>query len=166
MKKLGLRDKTHKKFLEFFEKMADIHGNNEFEIAFSEIQRGTGAASTTLKRALDTLKEDGVIEVSPGRNSRYAKFKYLLAPAKPVLNQAQPPADVPAAQAGASVTMAEPTPKGEELKDSESIETLSLDVKELTFLLENLRRRMRTQEIAIALLQDRLAELEDKLHKR
>lgn len=146
--------------------MVDIYGSNEFEIAFSEIQRGTGSANTTLKRALDTLKEEGMIEVSPGRNSRYAKFTYLLAPAKPALNQSQPPADLPAAKAGAPVTMAEPTPQGEGLQESESIQTLSLDVKELTYLVENLRRRMRTQEMTIALFQDRLAELEDKLHKR
>ncbi len=75
---MKLKDKTYKKFVEFFEKTAKKHDENEFEIAYSEIQRETGVASITLKKAIQILEDDGIIRVSQGRNTRYGKFKYLL----------------------------------------------------------------------------------------
>ncbi|GAB6174816.1 hypothetical protein JCM15765_42940 [Paradesulfitobacterium aromaticivorans] len=168
MKKLGLRDKTQKKFLEFFSKMVKIHGSNEFELAYSDIQRETGSANVTLKRALKALTEDGIIKISSGRNSRYGKFNYLLVekpePETPAPESVMPePVIAEPETAPAYVTQVKEQQGSEQLKQ---IETLTLDVKELTYFVENLRRRVRTQEMTIALLQDRLAELEDKLHKR
>ena len=61
---MKLKEKTYKKFVDFFEKMAKQHGNNEFEIAYSEIQRDTGVASITLKKGIQVLEQDGVITVS------------------------------------------------------------------------------------------------------
>ncbi len=76
---MKLKEKTYKKFVEFFEKMSKKNGNNnEFEIAYSEIQRDIGVASITLKKGLQILEDEGIILVSPGRNTRYGRFKYLL----------------------------------------------------------------------------------------
>ncbi|MDI6880840.1 MAG: hypothetical protein QMD16_16000, partial [Desulfitobacteriaceae bacterium] len=43
---------------------------------------------------------------------------------------------------------------------------LKLDVQELVHLTNHLMRRVRHQEMTMALLQDRIAELEDKLYKK
>ncbi len=145
---MRLKEKTQRKFVDFFEKMSNLNQGNEFELAFSDIQRETGAASVTLKRAIQSLEIDGVIKVQPGRNSRYARFQYL-----------------------SSVTSAktpEPIDQGNSDQTPEADDRSKLlvsEVGELTHLLENLRRRVRTQEMSIALLQDRLAEIEDKLFK-
>jgi len=149
-----LKQKTHKKFLEFLEKMTKIHDGKEFEIAYSDIQRETGTASVTMKRALQFLQEEGIIEVKPGRNSRYAKITYLKANS-----------------AAGDESNGDANPKSRKLHMSqdemgkvERTYTLS-DIEELFIYIDNLRRRVRTQEIAIALLQDRLAEVEDRLYK-
>lgn len=171
MKKLGLRDKTHKKFLEFFAKMVQIHDSNEFELAYSEIQRETGSANVTLKRALKALEEDGIITITSGRNSRYGRFNYLLArksesetqTAEPVKSESVLPKPIMAESETSTSSILQGKHQGSD--ELNPIEELTLDVKELTYLVENLRRRLRTQEMTIALLQDRLAELEDKLHK-
>jgi DNA-binding MarR family transcriptional regulator len=128
---LKLKEKTHKKFVEFFNEKSQSNQEKEFEMAFSEIQRSTGTASVTLKRALAKLVEDGFIAMVPGRNSRYAKFTVLSTVAK------------------------EPSVSGQ--ASLEQLQWSSVDQE-----IDLLKRRVRGQEISIALLQDRLAELEEK----
>jgi len=155
---LRLKEKTHRKFVEFFEKISSMYQGKDFELAYSDIQRETGAASVTLKRAIQALAEDGVIEVHPGRNSRYARFRYLLA----TLNT----------EGKSSEVVSNETRNLEESNNEEktppggSPQFVNEDVSELTQLVDHLRRRVRNQEMAIALLQDRLAEIEDKIRKR
>lgn len=155
---MRLKEKTHRKFVEFFEKISSMYHGKDFEIAYSDIQRETGAASVTLKRAIQALAEDGVIEVHPGRNSRYARFRYLL----PVQESEEKSSEV----------VLNETRNLEDLSDEEKpqpggiLEAINADVTELTQLVDHLRRRVRNQEMAIALLQDRLAEIEDKMRKR
>ncbi len=135
-----------------------MYQGKEFELAFSDIQRETGTASVTLKRAIQALAEDGVIEVHPGRNSRYARFNYLLA----------------SHDLEENVSQAQPNEQRslEELSDEQKArsgavhESMAEDVSELMQYVDHLRRRLRNQEMAIALLQDRLAEIEDKMRKR
>jgi len=134
-----------------------MYQGKEFELAYSDIQRETGTASVTLKRAIQALAEDGVIEVHPGRNSRYARFRYLLA--TPDLGEKS------------SQAQSNETRNSESLIDEQKVSgtgqsSMSEDVNELTHLVDHLRRRIRNQEMAIALLQDRLAEIEDKIRKR
>lgn len=155
---MRLKEKTHRKFVEFFNKISSMYHGKEFELAYSDIQRETGAASVTLKRAIQALAEDGVIEVQPGRNSRYARFRYLLAvqeseqnASEGVLNETGNP---------------EKLSEGEKSQPGEILEAINVDVTELTQIVDHLRRRVRNQEMAIALLQDRLAEIEDKVRKR
>ena len=136
--------------------MAENNAGNEFELAYSEIQRETGAASVTLKRAIQALADDGLIEVKPGRNSRYARFRYLDSTQANTQSQSVEDSNVDIEE-----------PSGEEnLPVSGAIESLLADVQVVNHLVENLRRRVRNQEMTIALLQDRLAELEDIIHKR
>jgi len=154
---LRLKEKTHRKFVEFFDKISNMYQGKEFELAYSDIQRETGTASVTLKRAIQALAEDGVIEVHPGRNSRYARFRYLLA--TPDLGEKS------------SQAQSNETRNSESLIDEQKVSgtgqsSMSEDVNELTHLVDHLRRRIRNQEMAIALLQDRLAEIEDKIRKR
>ena len=155
---MKLKEKTQRKFVEFFEKISCMYQGKDFELAYSDIQRETGAASVTLKRAIQALAEDGVIEVHPGRNSRYARFRYLL----PVQESDEKSSEV----------VLNETRNLEDLRDEEKtqpggiLEAINADVTELTQLVDHLRRRVRNQEMAIALLQDRLAEIEDKLRKR
>jgi len=154
---LRLKEKTHRKFVEFFERISSMHHGKEFELAYSDIQRETGAASVTLKRAIQSLAEDGVIEVQLGRNSRYARFRYLLPvqeneeKSSELLNQTRNLVD--------SSNEDKSQPGG-------ILEAINVDVTELTQLVDHLRRRVRNQEMAIALLQDRIAEIEDKMRKR
>ncbi len=154
---MRLKEKTHRKFVEFFDKISNMYQGKEFELAYSDIQRETGTASVTLKRAIQALAEDGVIEVHPGRNSRYARFRYLLA--TPDLGEKS------------SQAQSNETRNSESLIDEQKVSgtgqsSMSEDVNELTHLVDHLRRRIRNQEMAIALLQDRLAEIEDKIRKR
>ena len=155
---MRLKEKTHRKFVQFFEKISSMYRGEDFELAYSDIQRGTGAASVTLKRAIQALAEDGVIEVHPGRNSRYARFRYLLpvqeseeSSSEVVLNETRNLADLR---------------NEEKPQPTRILEAINVDVTELTQLVDHLRRRVRNQEMAIALLQDRLAEVEDKMRKR
>jgi DNA-binding MarR family transcriptional regulator len=145
---MRLKEKTHRKFIDFFEKMSTLYQGNEFELAFSDIQRETGAASVTLKRAIKSLEADGVLRVQPGRNSRYARFQYLsdLKSARDSTGTEQGNFDI-----------------GRESEVKTKL--LVTELNELTNLIENLRRRVRTQEMSIALLQDRLAEIEEKLYR-
>jgi len=155
---LRLKEKTHRKFVEFFEKISSMYQGKDFELAYSDIQRETGAASVTLKRAIQALAEDGVIEVHPGRNSRYARFRYLLASQN--------------TEGKSSEVVSNETRNLEELSNEEKAqpggisESVNEDISELTQVVDHLRRRVRNQEMAIALLQDRLAEIEDKMRKR
>lgn len=154
---MRLKEKTHRKFVEFFEKISTMYQGKEFELAYSDIQRETGAASVTLKRAIQALAEDGVIEVQPGRNSRYARFRYLLAvPAKensPEISHTESPdIEIPGPEDSSHL--------------GQTLESMTEEVSELTQMVEHLKRRVRNQEMAIALLQDRLAEIEDKMRKR
>jgi hypothetical protein len=146
---MRLKEKTHRKFIDFFEKMSSLYQGNEFELAFSDIQRETGAASVTLKRAIKSLEADGVIRVQPGRNSRYARFQYL--------------SKVKSTRSFDDNTEQD---KFDKIRESEvNSKLLASEVNELITLIENLRRRVRTQEMSIALLQDRLAEIEEKLYR-
>jgi len=154
---LRLKEKTHRKFVQFFEKISSRYRGEDFELAYSDIQRETGAASVTLKRAIQALAEDGVIEVQPGRNSRYARFKYLL----PVQEGQQQ-----ASEAAQKETHNQTSREEEKLQPEKALEAMNVDVTELTQLVDQLRRRVRNQEMAIALLQDRLAEVEDKMRKQ
>ncbi|MDD2235478.1 MAG: IclR family transcriptional regulator [Desulfitobacteriaceae bacterium] len=145
---MRLKEKTHRKFIDFFEKMSALYQGNEFELAFSDIQRETGAASVTLKRAIKYLEADGVLKIQPGRNSRYARFQYLsdLKPTRDSISMEYDKLNI-----------------GRESKVN--MKLLVSELNELTTLTENLRRRVRTQEMSIALLQDRLAEIEEKLYR-
>jgi len=155
---LRLKEKTHRKFVEFFNKISSMYHGEQFELAYSDIQRETGAASVTLKRAIQALAEDGVIEVLPGRNSRYARFRYLL----PVQESKQKTSDGVLNETGNPEEWSE----GEKAQPGGILEAINVDVTELTQIVDHLRRRVRNQEMAIALLQDRLAEIEDKVRKR
>ncbi|WP_407308739.1 IclR family transcriptional regulator [Desulfosporosinus sp. SB140] len=151
---MRLKEKTHRKFVEFFEKISTMYQGQDFELAYSDIQRETGAASVTLKRAIQALAEDGVLEVNPGRNSRYARFRYLLA--------SQTPEDTVELLSEQRQANEDPD-QDEKRADYDGIKD---NVLELLQLVDHLRRRVRNQEMSIALLQDRLAEIEDKLRKR
>lgn len=152
---MRLKEKTHRKFVEFFEKISNMYQGKDFELAYSDIQRETGAASVTLKRAIKALEDDGVIEVQPGRNSRYARFRYLLAPLETDKNSSE------------DLQNKSERSNNEEFDQSGgNVTTLNEEINELTQLVDHLRRRVRNQEMAIALLQDRLAEIEDKMRKR
>ena len=155
---LRLKEKTHRKFVEFFEKISSMYQGKDFELAYSDIQRETGAASVTLKRAIQALAEDGVIEVHPGRNSRYARFHYLLAPQH---IQENPPDAL-----STETQDLDPLSHEETVRFGGVLDSMTEDVRELTQLVDHLKRRVRNQEMAIALLQDRLSEIEDKLRKR
>ena len=153
---MRLKEKTHRKFVEFFDKISSMYQGKEFELAYSDIQRETGTASVTLKRAIQALAEDGVIEVQPGRNSRYARFRYLLVSSGTEDGAPQIQPNEPLNTEAEENMIRSGTPQ----------ETMFEDVSELTQLVDHLRRRLRNQEMAIALLQDRLAEIEDKIRKR
>lgn len=167
---LGLREKTQRKFEEFFEKMGRMYEGKEFEIAYSDIQQSTGTASGTLKRALDSMVTSGVLEIQPGRNSRYGRFRYL----KYSLPQESKPDNSPSSQKeNETVTRTETPPPTESNTIERAIQRsgdegrdLTQEVEELAHLTNHLLRRVRNQEMTIALLQDRVAELEDKLYKR
>lgn len=145
---LKLKDKTYKKFVDFFEKMSKKHDESEFEIAYSEIQRETGVASITLKKAIQILEDDGIILVNQGRNTRYGKFKYLLS------NKDSYSRENNSLKNKATVD-----------QDEMDIEYLVHQVKAMTSLVEQLRQRIRTQEMTISVILDRMAEVEDKIHR-
>lgn len=128
--------------------MAKQHGNNEFEIAYSEIQRDTGVASITLKKGIQVLEQDGVITVSPGRNTRYGKFKYLLYSNKNTLSQSDALNRKPDKQEEGDLAL------------------LTKQQKNMQTSIEQLRLRIRTQEMAISVILDRLAELEDQVRNK
>ncbi|MEA4902810.1 helix-turn-helix domain-containing protein [Desulfitobacterium sp.] len=145
---MKLREKTHEKFIRFFEKMSKLHEGQEFELAYSEIQRETGTASTTLKRALQSLEAEGWLELNPGRNTRYGRFK------------------VKSDQVSTEMVHNAESPNVPEEIPAEKAPSLQDEFQDLSYQVESLRRRIRTQEMTIALLQERLAEVEDKLYKR
>ncbi len=143
MNGLKLKDKTYKKFIDCFEKLSKKNDNKEFEVAYSEIQSETGVASITLKKAIQILEEEGIIAVGQGRNTRYGKFKYL--------NQMQD-------------TNIQENKKTSEVKaDETNIAVLMEQIKTMSNLIEQLRQRIRTQEMSTSVLQDRVAEIEDKI---
>lgn len=148
MSLLRLSEKTHEKFIRFFDKTAKMHEGKEFELAYSDIQRETGTASTTLKRALQALEAEGWLQIKSGRNTRYGRFKVLAA--RESTESVQNAEGV--TQAAENSIEISTNPQGE--------------ILDLYNQMENLRRRIRTQEMTIALLQERLAEVEDKLYKR
>lgn len=155
---MRLKEKTHRKFADFFEKLSKMHHGEEFELSYSDIQRETGAASVTLKRAIQALAEDGVIDVHPGRNSRYARFRYLL----PVQKSEEECSQVVLKEKRNLKALSDE----KKPQHSETLVAINQDVTELTQHVDHLRRRVRNQEMAIALLQDRLAEIEDIMRKR
>jgi len=138
---LKLKDKTYRKFINYFEKMSEKNNNEEFEVAYSEIQRATGVASITLKKAIQVLEEEGIIKVNKGRNTRYGRFQYLLNKKDLLTNN--------------KVTL--------ELDRNEK--SVAEQLKALSNQIEQLRQRLRTQEMTISVILDRLAELEDKIHR-
>lgn len=145
---MKLKEKTRRKFVDYFDKVSQMHQGQEFELAYSDIQRETGTASVTLRRAVQALQEEGILSISSGHNSRYARFVYLPGAV------AEEPANVPESGGEENVV--------QEKNGSE----WTSDLAELQGLVENLRYRLRAQEMTIASLQDRLAELEEKLYKR
>ena len=138
---MKLKDKTYRKFINYFEKMSEKNNNEEFEVAYSEIQRATGVASITLKKAIQVLEEEGIIKVNKGRNTRYGRFQYLLNKKDLLTNN--------------KVTL--------ELDRNEK--SVAEQLKALSNQIEQLRQRLRTQEMTISVILDRLAELEDKIHR-
>lgn len=148
---MALRDKTNQKFKDFFIKISKMYEGKEFELAFSEIQRETGAANITMKRAIEALVAEGWLEVKAGRNSRYARF-LVVSTAHEELTPAE-------------IKSIEEKPNPTKELDSEKSKQ-NVQIYELENVVESLRRRLRTQEMTIALLQDRIAEIEDKLYKR
>lgn len=144
---MKLKDKTYHKFLEFFEKVSKKQDEDEFEIAYSEIQRETGVASITLKKALQILEDDKVIEIGPGRNTRYGKIRYL----NKANNSSAKHNNLKTVVMSAAV-------------HEENINNGALQMKNMASLVEQLRQRVRTQEMTISVILDRLAELEDKVH--
>jgi DNA-binding HxlR family transcriptional regulator len=145
---LKLKDKTYKKFVDFFEKISKKYDDTEFEIAYSEIQRETGVASITLKKALQILENDGIILVNQGRNTRYGKFKYLLNNKE---IGAKDPVNLKLRDYGDTGEVNNPQ--------------LEQQLKTMSGVIEQLRQRVRTQEMTISVILDRLAEVEDRLHK-
>lgn len=144
---MKLKEKTYKKFLDFFEMMSKKHNDNEFEIAYSEIQRETGVASITLKKAIQVLEEDGIISVNQGRNTRYGRFKYL------VNKKESNSRDTGLYKLNIDYS------------DELNLNLVLNQLKNMSNLLEQLRQRVRTQEMIISVIQDRLADLEDKIIK-
>ncbi|MGI6449730.1 MAG: hypothetical protein ACOX3R_05350 [Desulfitobacteriia bacterium] len=144
---MKLKDKTYKKFMDFFDKTSKKHDEIEFEIAYSEIQRETGVASITLKKAIQILEKDGIIQVSQGRNTRYGRFRYLLN------NKDNNSKD--------SLNL-----KNRDVLDPDEVNTqlLVCQLKNMSNLIEQLRQRVRTQEMTISVILDRLAEVEDKVN--
>ncbi|HHV64169.1 MAG TPA: hypothetical protein GXX46_03720 [Peptococcaceae bacterium] len=143
---MKLKDKTYNKFVDFFDKMAKKHDDMEFEIAYSEIQRATGVASITLKKAIQILEQDGIIQVSQGRNTRYGRFKFLLNNKN---NSSRESSNI----------------KNKEFLEGDEFNTelLICQLKNMSNLIEQLRQRMRTQEMTISVILDRLAEVEDRI---
>jgi DNA-binding MarR family transcriptional regulator len=133
-----------------------MHEGSEFELAYSEIQRETGAANVTMKRAIESLEAEGWLEVKPGRNSRYARFRVMSQQGEPISEQYSLN-EIPA--------LHEEEFQSSSPREFKMNELVSLII-ELESVVENLRRRLRTQEMTIALLQERVAEIEDKLYKR
>jgi len=137
---LKLKDKTYRKFINYFEKMSEKNNYEEFEVAYSEIQRETGVASITLKKAIRVLEEDGIIKVNQGRNTRYGRFQYLID------------------KKGFSANSKVPFESGQ----NENVVTE--EMRNISNQIEQLRQRVRTQEMTISVILDRLAELEDRIH--
>lgn len=170
---MRLKEKTHTKFVDYFERMSKMYQGQEFELAYSAIQVETGVASVTLKRAIKELIENKIIEVKPGRNSRYAQFRYIPGHKTAMENQ-----NKESIEANFKVDFTEDfSLEGKNAyanwKKSERAESFQKpelnkrnDVEGLFNLVDHLRRRIRIQEMSLAVLQDRLAELEDKLSKR
>lgn len=160
---MALRDKTNQRFKEFFEKQSKRNDGKEFEIPFSEIQRDTGAANSTMKRAIEALEEEGWLQVKSGRNSRYGIFKLLQQ--QETTEEHLPRDSSESIHKEVSTSDLTPTPLPYSNSDNlpPSIESR---INELEHIVDGLRRRLRTQEMSIALMQDRVAELEDKLYKR
>ncbi|NLP43253.1 MAG: hypothetical protein GX351_01365 [Peptococcaceae bacterium] len=137
---MKLKDKTYRKFINYFEKMSEKNNYEEFEVAYSEIQRETGVASITLKKAIRVLEEDGIIKVNQGRNTRYGRFQYLID------------------KKGFSANSKVPFESGQ----NENVVTE--EMRNISNQIEQLRQRVRTQEMTISVILDRLAELEDRIH--
>ena len=132
--------------MDFFERTSKKHDDQEFEIAYSEIQRETGVASITLKKAIQVLENDGIIVVSQGRNTRYGRFKYLLN------NN-----DIVSKEAAKNKNFIDP--------DEGNTQLLVYQLKNMSNHLEQLRQRVRTQEMTISVILERIAELEDRVHR-
>ncbi len=176
---MALREKTILKFKEYFEKESLKNQGREIELSFSQVQRETGATIGTMKRALDNLQAEGWLEVKPGRSSRWGIFR-LVNPAinkesteeKSNSEEKAPNEEILSIEEKSLLDPVENSSVDVSQGDEESQEGFLSDKKlferihEIENMVEGLRRRARTQEMTIALLQDRLAEIEDKLYKK
>ena len=156
-----LREKTIQKFKDYLEKEILKNQGREIELSFSQVQRGTGSASGTMKRALENLQAEGWLEIKPGRNSRYGIFRIINSNNEAEEMEENIPLEPVAAYPEES-TLDREKSQEEVLLDQE----VRLKVQELEKAVEGLRKRARSQEMTIALLQDRMAEIEDKLYKK
>lgn len=163
---LGLRDKTQRKFEEFFEKMARMYEGKEFEVAYSDIQQSTGSANSTLKRALESMVESEVLEIQPGRNSRYGRFRYLAYQPPEKVSENKNVVEIRPDKTQKSNEFVQEEKQDSNRDHAEEGSEINLKVEELEHLTSHLLRRLRNQEMTIALLQDRVAELEDKMYRR
>ncbi|NLO97904.1 MAG: DUF3348 domain-containing protein, partial [Peptococcaceae bacterium] len=90
----------------------------------------------------------GIIQVSPGRNTRYGKFKYLLNNNN---NNNKHHSDNNSLK------------KALISQEESDIDLLIKQQKNMQASIEQLRLRVRTQEMAISAILDRLAVLEDQV---
>lgn len=159
---MALRDKTNQRFKEFFEKQSKRNDGKEFEIPYSEIQCDTGAANSTMKRAIETLVEEGWLQVTPGRNSRYGIFKLLQQETPEVQLPTAPELPTQSRESTPDSSLTIPAYSGSSILPP----SYESRIHELEHIIDGLRRRIRAQEMTIALMQDRVAEIEDKLFKK
>lgn len=153
---MALREKTIQKFKDYLEKETLKNQGREVELSFSQVQRETGSASGTMKRALENLQAEGWLELKPGRNSRYGIFRVINMDHGEVVENKDE-----------ATLSEESTPDEDRIQKNELPDVeLKEKVQELEEIVEGLRKRARTQEMTIALLQDRVAEIEDKLYKK
>lgn len=162
---MALREKTIQKFKDYLEKETLKNQGREVELSFSQLQRETGSASGTMKRALEALQAEGWLEMKPGRNSRYGIFRIINMGHGEVVDNKD---EVSNKDDKNSATPSEEfTPDEDRIQKNElPADGLKERVQELEKIVEGLRKRARTQEMTIALLQDRVAEIEDKLYKK
>src|SRR5690606_26585331 len=97
-------------------------------------------------RALENLQAEGWLELKPGRNSRYGIFRVINMDHGEVVENKDE-----------ATLSEESTPDEDRIQKNELPDVeLKEKVQELEEIVEGLRKRARTQEMTIALLQDRV----------